>query len=107
MDLNTILYQLKNAGKYNVNRKDNRFIITGYGVQGYIDNPYDNPEDFYLFVDCKRLFDKYSKCPIQVKLPLTGEQFVYVLSKMQWLNTEEGYNASKTYSKEQWLNEIN
>jgi hypothetical protein len=45
-------------------------------------------------VDC---FDKWAKCPLKVPLPSNEEEERLLLSYMEWLRGIEGYEKSKSY----------
>jgi len=52
--------------------------------------------------DC---FDKWSKVPISLPIPETEAQMKYLLDKIEWLLTDEGYKASDGYDYEKWVND--
>lgn len=57
----------------------------------------------YSYIDGKicfdnvKCFDKWSKCPYSFPIPKTENQFEYILSKMRYLASPEGYKKSNEY----------
>lgn len=99
------LVQQLRANKFNVIlprkkwRDYNYFLLTGNSLVGQIDLYYYNA----IYVDHKELYDKPRKCPIFLPIPTTQQQVDFLISKLQWLMTEEGYSASDKYETEKWV----
>ena len=53
--------------------------------------------DDRLAADHSRCFDKYSKCPLAVKLPETDEEALKIVSYLAWLGTDEALRWSNAY----------
>ncbi len=79
---------------------DYRFaMVTGKCIKGgfcdaYKDSPYI---DGKMCFDNSGCFDKYSKCPYSLPIPENEAELSYLLSKMEYLGTRAGYNASNNY----------
>jgi len=74
--------------------------ITGKSIKGgfcdtYEDSPYLNGKIAFDNKDC---FDKWSKCPYSLPIPQNEAELAYLLSKMEYLATKEGYEASDGYA---------
>lgn len=67
-----------------------KWIMGGFADKGSI-NAYINGKIAFDNVKC---FDKLSKCPYILPLPKNEAQFNYVLEKMQYLATPDGYKRS-------------
>lgn len=80
-----------------------RFRLTGQGLSGYIHYDAYNDREWRIFVDRKGLFDKYSKCPIQLIFPKNNKQLDYLLDKLAWLETKEGYLVSLHQQEQHYI----
>lgn len=58
-----------------------------------------------IAIDYIDLFDKYSRCPINLIIPETDAELNYLLQKIMWLRTPEGYKTSKKYITRDWITE--
>ena len=76
-------------------------IVDGKQIHGGFCEP--NNGESYTYIDGRIAFDnsdcfvKWNKCPYSFPIPKTVDEFNYILSKMQYLSTEEGYNKSDNY----------
>jgi len=61
--------------------------------------------DGKVAIDRNDCFDKWSKCPICLPFPENEKQTQFLLDKMNWLKTEEGYRASNRYEFDKWVKE--
>lgn len=81
--------------KYRFARVKGKWITAGFCEP--------NNGESYSYIDGKicfdnvKCFDKWSKCPYSFPIPKTGKQFDYVLSKMQYLASSDGYKKSNEY----------
>ena len=81
--------------KYRFARVKGKWITAGFCEP--------NNGESYSYIDGKicfdnvKCFDKWSKCPYSFPIPKTEKQFEYVLSKMQYLASSEGYRKSNEY----------
>ena len=79
---------------------DYRFaMVTGKHIKGgfcdeYNDNVYI---DGKICFDNSGCFDKYYNCPYSLPIPQNEAELSYLLSKMAYLGTKEGYEASNNY----------
>lgn len=75
-------------------------LVEGNGIIGGFceanQSSYHNINGRVAF-DNEEVFDKWSKCPYSYPLPQSDSQFEYILSKMKYLATEEGCEASNQY----------
>ena len=84
--------------KYRFARVKGKWIIAGFCEP--------NNGESYQYIDGKicfdnvKCFDKWSKCPYSFPIPKTEKQFEYVLSKMQYLASSDGYKKSNEYDLE-------
>lgn len=68
-----------------------------------------NDEKSYSYIDGKiaidrnDCFDKWSKCPINLPFPENDRQLQFLLDKINWLKTEEGYKVSNEYDFDNWV----
>ena len=81
--------------------------ITGQDIFGGACTSSDDSINTYLkgkiSVDRKDCFDKYSKCPISLPLPQNKEQMDFIIDKLKWLRSDEGYKSSDEYEFEKWV----
>lgn len=93
----------KNGYTIILNSEDNyRYAkIKGKRITGGFCEP--NNGDSYSYIDGKvcfdnvKCFDKWSRCPYSFPIPKTEKQFEYVLSKMKYLASTDGYKRSNEY----------
>ena len=84
--------------KYRFARVKGKWIIAGFCEP--------NNGESYSYIDGKicfdnvKCFDKWSKCPYSFPIPKTEKQFEYVLSKMQYSASSDGYKKSNEYDLE-------
>ena len=113
IDIPRILYRIQTEG-FNVIRERNpgylRFKLVGKprsnsycGVHGYLDNNANDYGHYYFYIDCKRLFDKYGKCPIILSAPKNLNQLDFLVHRMHWLTTKEAYLTSRFYNHSLWI----
>lgn len=96
----------KNGYNVTVSLEDKyRFAnINGKNIIGGFCEP--NNGESYCYIDGKICFDnencydKWSKCPYSYPIPKTDEQLKYILSKMEYLASPEGYEKSNAYDLE-------
>jgi hypothetical protein len=75
--------------------------IEGKEIRGGFAEP--NDLETYAYIDgkvCfdnKKCFDKWSKCPYSFPIPATEQAFEYLLSKMEYLASPEGYKKSNEF----------
>jgi len=50
-----------------------------------------------IAIDNKKCFDKFSKCPINLPIPTNDKQRKFLLEKMKFFATKEGYKISNYY----------
>lgn len=72
------------------------FTITGNKVYGFY-RVY-NDGSTKLSIDHKDLFDKASRCPIKIRAPKTDKETAFVLEKMRFCATDEGYKISEEWN---------
>jgi hypothetical protein len=79
--------------------------VTGKNIDGGFCTPsYGDNDAPYWYIDGKfaadhvDCFDKWSKCPLVVKLPENEEELLAILEHLKFLASEEGYNWSNSYS---------
>ncbi len=53
--------------------------------------------DNKVAVDHYDLFDKWSKCALNLPIPTNDKEMKYLLDQLQYLNTEEGYEKNKIF----------
>lgn len=76
--------------------------VKGKWIDGGFCEP--NNGESHSYIDGKICFDnvkcfnKFSECPYSFPIPTTENQFGYVLSKLKYLSTAEGYKRSKYYA---------
>jgi len=58
-----------------------------------------------IAVDNTDCFDKWSKCPLNLKIPKTEKQIKYLLDQLKYWGSSEGYNDSNGYEFEKWVGE--
>ena len=81
--------------------------LKGHGLQIYMfENPIYESGNQRIFIDREDCFDKFSKCPIKIPVPVNLAQANELLRKMEWLTTEEGFVASNEYEHEKWMNDF-
>lgn len=101
---NTLVENLK-ANGYTVNvsttEEGYKFaFISGNGIHGGFCKPNKysytaiNGRVAFEHVDC---FDKWSKCPYSFPFPKNDSEFNYLLSKMKYLGTDEGFKKSDEF----------
>jgi hypothetical protein len=56
-----------------------------------------------IAIDRNDCFDKWSKCPINLPFPENDKQKQFLIDKINWLKTDEGYKASNEYEFEKWV----
>lgn len=61
--------------------------------------------DGKIAIDREDCFDKWSKCPIDLSFPKNGKQIQFLIDKINWLKTDEGYKASNGYDFDNWVKE--
>lgn len=78
--------------------------IKGKNIIGGFCEP--NSGDSYRYIDGKvsfdneKCFDKWSKCPYSLPIPKTEKEFQYLLSKIEYMSSVEGFNKSNNYDLE-------
>jgi hypothetical protein len=98
----------ENGYEVSISKEDYEFaLVTGKGILGGFCKP--NVGASYTYIDGKicfdnvDCFDKWSKCPYSFPIPQNKEQFEYILEKMEYLNTPEGFEESDSYKiKYEW-----
>jgi len=55
------------------------------------------PIDERIAFDNEKCFDKWSKCPFSLPLPVDEKQMKYILKQMKFLATNKGYKLSNSY----------
>ena len=80
-----------------------RFEVTGHDLHGWVDYGSFDIKEWWIFIDRAGLFDKYSKCPIQLRFPANEKQLKFLLAKMRWLETKEAYRISQYQEEELWI----
>lgn len=76
-------------------------LISGKNIKGGFCEP--NGGDSYWYIDGRisfdhvDCFDKWSKCPYCLKLPETMQDFKYIIDRMNYLRTKEGFNKSNCF----------
>jgi hypothetical protein len=53
--------------------------------------------DMRFAFDNVKCFDKWSKCPFSLPLPLNQKELNYILKKLKFLATNKGYKLSNSY----------
>lgn len=61
--------------------------------------PYINNKIAFDHLGC---FDKWSKCPFCFPIPANDEQRNYVLEKLEFVGTQEGFDMSNSYEIQKW-----
>jgi hypothetical protein len=59
--------------------------------------------DGKISIDREDCFDKWSKCPINLPFPENDKQVQFLIDKINWLKTEEGYKVSNEYDFDNWI----
>lgn len=59
--------------------------------------------DGRISIDREDCFDKWSKCPICLPFPKDEKELQFLLDKIDWLKTSEGYKASNEYDMDKWV----
>lgn len=54
--------------------------------------------DLRFAFDNLKCFDKWSKCPFSLPLPINQKQLNYILKKLKFLATNKGYKLSNSYN---------
>lgn len=68
-------------------------------------------EECYTYIsgkiaaDHKDCFDKWSKCPLILPFPETEEQMKFLLTKLEFWASDEGYTLSNSYECDKWIKE--
>jgi hypothetical protein len=81
--------------------------ITGRSIFGGFCEPVEDTLDCNWFVngriafDHVKCFDKWSKCPYSLELPLIMQELKYVVDQMKFLRTKEGFKKSNEF--ELWV----
>lgn len=94
------------------------FATTFYPKDGYYNKqelrigfcePNDGKSYWYIdgriAIDREDCFDKWSKCPVNLPFPENEKQLQFLLDKMNWLKTDEGYKVSNEYDFDNWIKE--
>lgn len=79
--------------------------IEGEGIKGYIvlSNFSREEWDFpYIYVDHKDCFDKESKCPLRLPLPVTRKQLEYLAERLRFWGSPEGFKISDEFEHEKY-----
>jgi hypothetical protein len=59
--------------------------------------------DGKIAIDREDCFDKWSKCPIVLPFPENEKQVQFLIDKINWLKTDEGYKVSNEYETDLWI----
>jgi len=98
MSLELLLNVLISKG-YSITESNNHsfLVVEGLGVKGIVltTNVVNTPAK--LFFEVEDFWDKWIKCPIQLPLPSNQEELNFLLTKLEWLGTEEGREASSNF----------
>jgi hypothetical protein len=70
-------------------------IVTGHHIRGLIYNG-------IVVADNKHCFDKPSKCPLHLQIPLTQQQIDWLMSRLLFWGTKKGFKSSNRYEFEKW-----
>jgi len=60
--------------------------------------------NFRFAFDNTKCFDKWSKCPFSLPLPITQLEYKYILKNLRFLATKKGYKLSNNYDLP-WIKE--
>jgi hypothetical protein len=88
------------------------YQIKGLCIMGGFCTPVVNKEMVYpeingkIAVDHKKAFDKWRKCPFVHPLPQSEKDIKWIIERMKFWGTDEGYEISNTYQWEKWDNPL-
>jgi hypothetical protein len=91
MTIEELLIKLNREGyrfEYDPTMPDLRLISKKIDIVIYYDQA-------AIFADRILHFDKPSKCPVKLYAPTDDNQFAYLISRLNWLRTTEGYHFSE------------
>jgi hypothetical protein len=57
-----------------------------------------------IAVDHKKAFDKWRKCPFVHPLPQSEKDIAYIIERLKFWGSDEGYEISNFYQWEKWEN---
>jgi len=91
------------------------YRISGYGIRGGFCTQHDNTNDDllnhsnswlngYVVIDNKNCFDKWSKCPLWIPIPETKQELDFLIERLKFWGSEEGFKASDEYNTDLWDN---
>jgi len=89
----TIYVNLEEPG-YRLARVIGKSIFGKFSEPNNGDSPRIDNRFCFDNIEC---FDKLSKCPYSFPIPQTEAQFQYILEKMKYLATPDGYDKSNAY----------
>ena len=75
--------------------------VTGKSIRGGFCEP--SKGECYWYIDGRiafdheKCFDKWSKCPYSLELPKTEREYAYMLDRMAYMQTEEGFKKSNEF----------
>jgi hypothetical protein len=103
-----ILSYLRQFG-YNLLKVEgqNWYKITGNDIYGYIvlSGFYrENRQSPYIYVDHKDCFDKESKCPLSMRLPLDDQELDYLAERLRFWGSKKGFEISNNFQHELYDN---
>jgi len=97
-------YEVKHEKRfgYHFLRIENKGIYGGACTTNEHSNRYLSGK---LAVDRADCFDKWSKCPINLPLPKNEKEINFIMKKLKWLQTKEGFEVSNNYEFDKWITE--
>lgn len=82
-------------------------LVTGNGIMAGFHEKSNNYKNSHIngkiCADNEKCFDKWSKCPVELRLPVIKSEYEYLEFILKWLNTEEGYKVSNEYDFDKWI----
>ena len=86
------------------------YDITGNCIKGGFCTAHDQTSLWASFeslngkiaIDNKKCFDKWSKCPLILPLPTSIIQLDWLICRITFWGSEQGYKYSNQYERDQW-----
>ncbi len=67
-----------------------QYLLKGKGVEGCI-------TEYTIYADSKKCYDKPSKCPLILPLPISERQYKWLLERLKFWASAEGFKLSNNY----------
>ena len=74
------------------------FRINCAGLKGFLMERGNRRDKKQIFIDAAAVYDKCSKSPIQLPIPINQHQRDFLIEKMKWLQTPEGLEFASGYN---------